>query len=275
MLTTPKQVQAFLRRVIAPNLIVDGNIGDKTKEAAYQLLLRNVPKDVLISWNWERRLTALEQTMFRTEGGLPVSFKIDGLLGPNTLDALEQWQNYLRRNHGVVYTPTVVPVSKPPLISGLRHNNWPRQKDCVAFYGAPGMNHAKAEMPFDLKIAWDPSTTTRKITCNVKVKDSLERIYLAILDHYGLEKIVELRLDMFGGCYNNRAMRGGSALSMHAFAVAIDNDPERNQLRWGRDRASFAKPEYAAYLDIWEAEGWVSLGRARNMDWMHTQAARL
>jgi hypothetical protein len=36
-----------------------------------------------------------------------------------------------------------------------------------------------------------------------------------------------------------------------------------------------AQPEYAPFLDLWEAEGFVSLGRARNFDWMHVQAARL
>ncbi|MCF8078467.1 MAG: hypothetical protein K9K88_04215 [Desulfobacterales bacterium] len=46
-------------------------------------------------------------------------------------------------------------------------------------------------------------------------------------------------------------------------------------LKWGRDRAHFARTEYDAWWRLWEEEGWVSLGRQRNFDWMHVQAAQL
>ncbi|MCH7410937.1 hypothetical protein MM239_16125 [Belliella sp. DSM 111904] len=62
---------------------------------------------------------------------------------------------------------------------------------------------------------------------------------------------------------------------MHSWGIAIDFDPSNNQLKWGRDMATFAGPEYHAWWDIWESEGWVSLGRLRNFDWMHVQAASL
>ena len=70
-------------------------------------------------------------------------------------------------------------------------------------------------------------------------------------------------------------MRGGTRWSTHAWGIAIDYDPDRNQLKWGRDRAAFARPEYDAWWRLWEEEGWVSLGRTRNYDWMHVQAAKL
>ena len=37
----------------------------------------------------------------------------------------------------------------------------------------------------------------------------------------------------------------------------------------------FWGPEYDAWWRCWESEGWVSLGRLRNFDWMHIQAAKL
>jgi len=52
-------------------------------------------------------------------------------------------------------------------------------------------------------------------------------------------------------------------------------DPDNNQLKWGKDRASFAKPVYNDYWKIVEAEGATSLGRSRNFDWMHFQFADL
>lgn len=48
-----------------------------------------------------------------------------------------------------------------------------------------------------------------------------------------------------------------------------------NKLLWDRNRAGFAHPDYDAWWRCWEAEGWVSLGRARDFDWMHVQAARV
>jgi hypothetical protein len=62
---------------------------------------------------------------------------------------------------------------------------------------------------------------------------------------------------------------------MHAYGVAIDFDSEHNQMRWGSDRARFAKSDYDAWWGYWEEAGWVSLGRERNYDWMHVQATRL
>jgi len=58
-------------------------------------------------------------------------------------------------------------------------------------------------------------------------------------------------------------------------AVALDWDPAHNQLNWGRGRASLAASSYDFWWQAWEEEGWVSLGRSRNYDWMHVQAARL
>lgn len=152
---------------------------------------------------------------------------------------------------------------------------WPRQSGCAQFYGRPGTGHALLALPYPMRIAWDKGKTIQKISIHSKCAESAGRVLQRVLDHYGMAKIGELGLDLFGGCFNNRSMRGGSALSMHAYACAIDFDPERNQLKWGRDRARLAKPDCAKFWDFWEAEGWVSLGRARNFDWMHVQAARL
>jgi hypothetical protein len=49
----------------------------------------------------------------------------------------------------------------------------------------------------------------------------------------------------------------------------------RNQLNFGRDRATLDHTDYDFWWHTWEDEGWVSLGRSRNFDWMHIQAARL
>jgi hypothetical protein len=61
----------------------------------------------------------------------------------------------------------------------------------------------------------------------------------------------------------------------NSWGAAVDIDPDRNQLKWGKDKAFLARPEYEPFWKIVEAEGWTSLGKARNIDFMHFQAANL
>lgn len=152
--------------------------------------------------------------------------------------------------------------------------NWPKQNysELVKFYGAVGANQVLLTLPYKMKLAWDLKTEVTRISCNAKVKDSLERIFKKTLAHYGLEKIKELRLDIFGGCLNVRKMRGGSAWSMHSWGIAVDLDPDNNKLKWGKDKATFAKSEYEPFWKIVEEEGWRSLGRTKNYDFMHFEA---
>lgn len=160
-------------------------------------------------------------------------------------------------------------------MTSLTHNQWPKQGQVQAFYGKPGTNHTSLVLPYPMRIAWDKGTHITKFTINVKCHDSALRVFNKIKDRYSMDKITELGLDLFGGCYNNRPMRGGTVLSMHAFACAIDFDPERNQLKWSRKQARLAKPDCNEFWEAWESEGWTSLGRARDFDWMHVQAANL
>jgi hypothetical protein len=146
------------------------------------------------------------------------------------------------------------------------------------FYGKPGgpqCTAGKVTLPFRMKIAWARSKAISHFSCHEKVADSAERVYQKIASAYSPEDITRLGFDIFGGCYNFRKKRGGSTLSAHAYGVAIDHDPERNRLRWGRPHATLSLPECQEFWKCWESEGWVSLGRERNFDWMHVQAAGL
>jgi hypothetical protein len=94
----------------------------------------------------------------------------------------------------------------------------------------------------------------------------------AILAHYGAAGIRELNLHRFGGCLNLRNKRGGTSLSTHAWAAAIDWWPSKNPLRATRRTARLAWSDYRPFFDIWEAHGFMSLGRCYDFDWMHVQA---
>lgn len=186
---------------------------------------------------------------------------IDGYWGPQTEHGYQQAMSLI--TNGVVEEEW--------------RNDFPinSEAELNAFYGAVGTNQTSITLPYEHIIAWAPEKKIKKYTCHEKVADSVVRILTRVVDHYGVDQIKELGLDQWGGCLNVRKMRGGSRWSMHSWGVAIDYDPTRNRLRWGRDKANFAKPVYDLWWRLWEEEGWTSLGRAKNYDWMHVQAVRL
>lgn len=211
---------------------------------------------------------------------------VDGVAGPKTLVAIRGFQriNGLKPD-GIVGPKTAVAlwpavIDKPLAISPkIRtdhiRNNWPRQKEVPDFYGKVGENQTKITLPYKCWFAWDLRKSTSTESYHVKVADSALRVHQRILAHYGLSEIDRLNLDITGGTLNVRKMRGGSSWSMHAWGIARDTDPEHNQLKWNRNLATLDNKEYDAFWGFWEDEGWVSLGRMKDYDWMHVQAARL
>lgn len=152
---------------------------------------------------------------------------------------------------------------------------WPREWEAEAFFGKPGKGLQLMELPYPLLLSWDTKETVTRMTCHSLVAIPLKRIFSRTLAHYGREDISQLGLNLFGGCYNNRPKTGGTALSMHAYGIAVDLDPDHNRLKWDSTRAAFARHYYDAFWSFVEDEGAVSLGRTRNYDWMHFQFARL
>ena len=213
--------------------------------------------------NAQRLRVAVYQADLKVHGFDPG--KIDGYIGPMTLEA----QNKFERSLMSLPPDNFRDWPDPPPV-------WPLEKDMDSFYGEKGQHQTKVPCPYGLVLAWDKSVNISNITIHEKVADSLSRILDAVLKEYGVERINAYRLNYFGGSLNVRLKRGSTTQwSIHSWGCAIDWLPQENQLRWGMDRASLARPEYVPFWSIWEAEGWVSLGRSRNYDWMHVQAARL
>lgn len=261
-------VQTFLQTHGAYKGKIDGDFGPISIKAMEVLLLGI--GIVFTGWNLSRKRLSLEQFMLTAWGFAPG--KVDGLWGIQTQDAWERWQNKERSKEGKVDRgDKAILITKPPAAKIA----WPLQRNIRKFYGEPGQNIVLLTTPYPLRIAWDKSSVVRKFAIHEKCHDSAKRVMARVLSHYGESEIKRLGLDLFGGCLNHRLKKGGSTLSLHAWGIAIDWDPESNQFRWGANKARLDNHEYVKFMDLWEEEGWLSLGRARNYDWMHIQAARL
>lgn len=170
----------------------------------------------------------------------------------------------------------VAPVSReaaPP--SAPPGRRWPHQNDVPSFYGAVGQSQVLLELPFPMVLAWDKRRVISRISVHSRVAASAGSAFRKIESIYSPADRRALGIDIFGGSLNVRKMRGGSRYSMHAWGIALDFDPERNQLKWGAPKARLSHADAVPFWQAWEAEGWLSLGRARNFDWQHIQAARL
>lgn len=146
-------------------------------------------------------------------------------------------------------------------------------KQAISKYGTPNQTGSgylvMIDLPYPMRLAWDKKTTVKRLSCHKLIADRLKKVFEDILMHYRHDKIKELGIDLFGGCFNFRAMRGGSEYSKHAWGIAVDLDPERNLLKETSKTARFARPEYKPMIDIFYKHGFISLGREKNYDWMH------
>lgn len=147
----------------------------------------------------------------------------------------------------------------------------PSDTQMNAKYGSVGSNQVLVTLPYAMKLAWDTDTKVTRMSCHKFAAEPMVEALTSIRSHYGLEAIEELRLNLFGGCLNVRKKRGGSTWSAHAWGTAIDLDPERNALAWKKDRASFARPEYAGLRKAFADVGMMHLGTCYDFDHMHWQ----
>jgi hypothetical protein len=146
-------------------------------------------------------------------------------------------------------------------------------KQLISKYGKPNVTGegylVTINLPYPMRLAWDLNTKVSRMSCHKLVADKFLAVFNDLLAHYGYAKIVELGIDLFGGCFNFRKMRGGSDWSRHSWGLAVDIDPARNLLKETSKTARFARPEYKPMIDIFYKHGFVSLGVEENRDFMH------
>lgn len=208
----------------------------------------------------------------------------DGILGPRTREAIRKCQDWHEAVAGEkAVDPSLWPDTpikdrqaiQPEKLASRGVGPWPHESGVPAFYGQMGKHLKRLELPYKMRLAWDRDTWISGFSIHEKCHDSAARAFARIAETFDETRRRDLGIDVFSGCLTApRKKIGGSTWSMHSWGIAIDFDDQRNRLRWGRDRARLGQPDAAPFWEIWEAEGWVSLGRAANYDWMHVQAAR-
>jgi len=270
-ITVNHEIQKMLvDNQLLPQKSIDGKIGPQTLKAIDKLLsTKNINAT---KWSKTRKIVAAEQLLYKSQK-IDVGY-IDGLVGPLTTQAREVYNAKLVIN----WRDKIDIVSVKPVTVKTTNKNatsWPTQSECMKFYGKPGTSQVKCQLPFTMVLAWDTKQKLTSYSCHKLVKEPMERIWNRTLEHYGYDKIVDLRLHYFGGCLNVRKMRGGSAWSMHSWGIAVDIDPDRNALRMNRKQATMSKPAYDKFWQFVYDEGAISLGKERDFDWMHWQFSRL
>lgn len=259
-----KLLQVLLYSDVFYDGAIDGLAGPKTVAA-----IKAKYPSLDVNWPIKRKIIAALQ-LYAEENSIPAK-PIDGLLGPVSQTAIDE---LIREVNHVDH-----PLIRPEELMDVNPNHWPKLYTPAFddFYGPMGdeSNLVSLALPYRHYLSWAPNQSISRLRCHKKVAASMERILGKVLATYGLAEIKRLKLDNWGGCYNVRPIRGGTKPSMHSWGIAMDYYPSRNRLRWGADKAVFARPEYGPWWEIWEQEGWVSLGRSRNFDWMHVQAAKI
>ena len=120
----------------------------------------------------------------------------------------------------------------------------------------------RVNLPHPLPLSGDPTTSITRVTCHVLLTDVL-RDALRAIDTAGKWSA----LVSYGGGFNFRLKRGSGEISLHAWGIAWDFDPEHNAL----GSNGTMDP---AIIEIFEARGFFWGGHFKGRkDPMHFQYA--
>lgn len=178
---------------------------------------------------------------------------------------------------GIIGEKTLAAICKALDISQPVCTQWPTQAEVrsgKSMFGHVGCEENLVNIVPPYPLYYD-GTKVKTIRVHKLIADAVTHALQDILDHYGLDSIHRLGLDNYSGSYNYRKTTSGASYSMHAWGIALDFAAEKNAYSTHKPHASLSIAECMKWWEIWESYGAVSLGRARDVDWMHLQFARL
>lgn len=273
-----KAIQAALKAEGFYKYKIDGLTGPQTEKAVNRKLNANVIPVLFdpVTLSRSRRLNMVLQIVCKENGFDPGP--LDGYFGSITQVAATLLQRKMF-DQSIPHFDELEPIDVNP-------NNFPssRLEDLSDFYGdlsadCTGLESRmkKVPCPWKMKLDWNLNLSRSFFRVHEQVADSLERVVNKVFDHYQESKISRLGLDRFSGDYVPRKMRGSRKCSTHAWGIAIDMYGSKNGLK--TSTADTTPPTLASsdldfWWKAWEEEGWYSLGRMEDRDWMHIQAAK-
>lgn len=161
--------------------------------------------------------------------------------------------------------------------------SFPTYEDLNDFYGDPDRNgdgrpdinweHSnlvKIKPPYIMYWAWDKARLVNTITLHKKCSAAFLTSLEEIRDNFDQRERKLYQLDMCGGGYNFRLMRGGNQLSVHSWGAALDLAPEINWLGRKYDEKLNMMPKEV--VRIFEKNGLKWGGRFNRPDAMHFEA---
>lgn len=149
--------------------------------------------------------------------------ELDGLNGPKTRAAYAASSRAVRESVAPKKDPYAAPAAgliKPPAPGDRRR-----------VFGKPGVKGghtppmAYFKPPYEMEFTW--GGRVKRIGCHQLIARPL-RAALTELSEYGAAWLRGHGLHLYAGCYNPRKSRGGSGMSDHAWAIAIDLNPAEN-----------------------------------------------
>ena len=227
------------------------------------------------SWPLSRRKIALGQLLchdLNIDAG-----RVDGLFGPQTQSAFEAFN---RKKIGLPADRWRDEIDALPASgTGTTSTTWPTEANVPTFFGSLGTDCGsvplkRLALPYKMKLAWDLGTEIEGFRVHEKVHDSAARVFDKFYAHYGDYGVEDLGLNLSAAA--PPAGRRKRHLVVDARLVDRDRLRSRPQPAELEPYAGAAREARCVkFWEFWEAEGWVSLGRAKDFDWMHVQAARL
>lgn len=156
------------------------------------------------------------------------------------------------------------------------------QKEKFQILGPPGdtTKLSTVKLPDNVKfrLAWKLGYTINRFQANTMLVPHLQAIYSEIFTRCTDDLINQSGIEIFGGCYNFRPIRGtekkeAPPFSAHSWGIAVDHDPERNGLRTKADKANLAKRQFDIIHDIFNRYGFLNIGHVIGRDFMHFEAS--
>ena len=82
-------------------------------------------------------------------------------------------------------------------------------KEIIQRYGEPNRTGEDylviIDLPYPMRLAWDLDKEVTKMRCHKLVYKDFIQVFNDILSTYGLDRIKELEIDVFGGCFASRS----------------------------------------------------------------------